>query len=510
MGNKWIQDDLELLLSVMPSRISRPLYQRQDLQDLLEIILDLGRVPEARFPSGDVVLDSQEISQPELDCVVDKIGEFGGDNRAGIERTLHRISAIRNRKGRIVGLTCRVGRAVLGAINIIDDLVLRGKSVLFLGRPGVGKTTMLREVARVLADEAKKRVVIVDTSNEISGDGDIPHPSIGHARRMQVVTPSLQHDVMIEAVENHMPEVIIIDEMGTDLEASAARTIAERGVQLIATAHGNTLENLILNPTLCDLVGGIQAVTLGDDEARRRGTQKTTLERKAPPTFDVVVEIQNWQWVAVHDNVAKVVDLWLRGSPVTPESRKLNESGQIYKGQELTSNSEQSIQTKSIESDLNSLGDNGIVTRILPFGVGGEKLVQVSDNMGVRIQLAKNVDSADVVLTTKSHYRKGVEILKSAEKSNKTIYVIRKSSPVQIQQFLKALVKKVPEGNLAEGALGEAQQAVQRVTEGEKSVGLSPQRAYIRKLQHLMAEKYQVQSVSRGKEPKRHVTYFGR
>ena len=275
----------------------------------------MGRPPEARFPGGDLLLDDVEVSWNDLEYLVGRVGEFGGDNRAGIPRTLHRISAIRNRKEDIVGITCRVGRAVFGTIRIIDDLVASGKSILLLGRPGVGKTTMLRETARVLADDARKRVIIVDTSNEIAGDGDIPHPAIGHSRRMQVATPIQQHAVMIEAVENHMPEVIIIDEMGTEEEAIAARTIAERGVQLIATAHGNTLDNLLMNPTLSDLVGGIQPVTLGDDEARRRGTQKTVLERKSPPTFDVVVEIQSWERVAVHDDVARVVDTWLKGIP---------------------------------------------------------------------------------------------------------------------------------------------------------------------------------------------------
>jgi len=242
------------------------------------------------------------------------VGAFGKDNRAGIERTLHRISAIRNRQGEVIGLTCRVGRAVFGTVDIVRDVIEQGKSILLLGRPGVGKTTLLREAARVLADEFKKRVVIVDTSNEIAGDGDIPHPGIGGARRMQVAVPDLQHAVMIEAVENHMPEVIVIDEIGTEAEALAARTIAERGVQLIATAHGNTLDNLLQNPTLADLTGGIQAVTLSDEEARRRGTQKTVLERKAPPTFDVIIEIQNKDRLAVHHDVASVVDRFLRGA----------------------------------------------------------------------------------------------------------------------------------------------------------------------------------------------------
>ena len=332
-----VLDDLELLIDALPLRIATPLRAREDLRELLEVVLDLGRVPEARFPYQTVIIDPVEITDADLEYVVERLGQFGGDNRAGITRTLHRFSAIRNRKGKVVGLTCRVGRAVFGTIQIIEDQVLSGKSILLLGRPGVGKTTMLREVARVLADHAHRRVIIVDTSNEIAGDGDIPHPAIGNARRMQVATPTLQHGVMIEAVENHMPEVIIIDEMGTELEALAARTIAERGVQLIATAHGNTLENLVLNPTLSDLVGGVQSVTLGDDEARRRGTQKAILERKAPPTFDVVVEIQTWDRVAVHDNVSRVVDMYLRGLPIVPETRWLDEPGRVVKVRETPS-----------------------------------------------------------------------------------------------------------------------------------------------------------------------------
>ena len=312
---KEITDDLDALLETLPPHIADPLRAMEDRHNLLEVVLDLGRVPEARFPSREVVLSNREVDETDIDHIIARIGEFGDDNRAGIERTLHRISAIRNRRGRTVGLTCRVGRAVFGTIGIIRDIVESGKSILLLGRPGVGKTTMLREVARVLADDFRKRVIIVDTSNEIAGDGDIPHPAIGHARRMQVPTPALQHAVMIEAVENHMPETIVIDEIGTELEAAAARTIAERGVQLVATAHGNTLQNLILNPTLSDLIGGIQTVTLGDEEARRRGTQKSVLERKAPPTFDVLVEIQSWDKVAVHQDVAVVVDSILRGQP---------------------------------------------------------------------------------------------------------------------------------------------------------------------------------------------------
>ncbi len=322
-----LMDDLDVLLAALPPEIVAAVHALPEREEVIEVVLDLGRRPEARFPDSEVSLLEREVTEADIAYVVDHIGSFGDDNRAGIERTLHRISAIRNRNGKIVGLTCRIGRAVFGTIEIIEDLVESGKSILIMGRPGIGKTTMLREAARVLADQFAKRVVVVDTSNEIAGDGDIPHPAIGKARRMQVRTPSLQHMVMIEAVENHMPQVIVIDEIGMELEAAAARTIAERGVQLIATAHGNTLDNLMLNPTLSDLIGGIQSVTLGDEEARRRRTQKSVLERKAPPTFDVVVEIVDRDRVIVHADVAETVDAMLRGDPIAPELRWRDEEG---------------------------------------------------------------------------------------------------------------------------------------------------------------------------------------
>jgi stage III sporulation protein SpoIIIAA len=323
-----VLSNLDLLLDVLPPRIVQALHNSPLAQDdLLEVVMDLGRVPEARYTNGDHTLGEAEVARADIEHVVMRVGEFGDDNRAGIPRTLHRISAMRNRKGEIIGLTCRVGRAVFGTIAIIRDYVEQGKSILLLGRPGVGKTTLLRETARVLADELRRRVVIVDTSNEIAGDGDIPHSAIGRARRMPVPRVAAQHAVMIEAVENHMPQVIVIDEIGTEPEALAARTIAERGVQLIGTAHGNTLDNLMRNPTLSDLIGGIQSVTLGDEEAQRRGTQKTVLERKAPPTFDVLVEIVGVGEVVVYDDVAGAVDALLRGEELLAERRMLDELG---------------------------------------------------------------------------------------------------------------------------------------------------------------------------------------
>ena len=511
VAEKWIQDDLEAILEALPPRVCSPLRSTEGLHELLEVILDLGRVPEARFPSGDIALDSREVDEDDLQHVVDRVGEFGGDNRAGIPRTLHRISAIRNRKGKIVGITCRVGRAVFGTIRIIEDLVFSNRSILLLGRPGVGKTTMLREVARVLADDAKKRAIIVDTSNEIAGDGDIPHPAIGHSRRMQVSTPAQQHAVMIEAVENHMPEVIIIDEMGTELEAAAARTIAERGVQLIATAHGNTLDNLIMNPTLSDLVGGVQSVTLGDDEARRRGTQKTTLERVAPPTFDVVVEIISWDRVAIHDDVAHVVDMWLRGYPIAPESRWLGESGDVSKVREVGPVQQQPIAVEQPEVSVGAsepVAEKGQSTRVFLFGVGREKIQQASKATGLSVDVMNELRSADVVLTTKTHYRRGSQLVRAAENTGKPIYVLRKNTLPQLEQFLKTMAREQDDGNLVDTALNEAHVGAQRVIEGAKSIELSPQRSYIRRLQHLLAERYSLTSVSSGKEPARHVTFY--
>ncbi|MGF1494533.1 MAG: R3H domain-containing nucleic acid-binding protein [Microcoleaceae cyanobacterium] len=324
-----ITDDLNKLLEVIPQEIRRQIEVHPQRDSLIEVVMDLGRRPEARFPSGAEYLSETSISEEDLNQCISQIGDFSGDNRAGIERTLHRISAIRNRTGRVIGLTCRVGRSVFGKIGMIRDLVETGESILMLGRPGVGKTTALREIARVLADELEKRVVIIDTSNEIAGDGDIPHPAIGRARRMQVARPELQHQVMVEAVENHMPEVIVIDEIGTELEALAARTIAERGVQLIGTAHGNRIENLMKNPTLADLIGGIQAVTLGDDEARRRGSQKTVLERKAPPTFGIAIEMLERDRWTVHESVANTIDSLLRGLRPLTQVRTMNDTGEV-------------------------------------------------------------------------------------------------------------------------------------------------------------------------------------
>jgi stage III sporulation protein SpoIIIAA len=426
------------------------------------------------------------------------------DNRAGIERTLHRISAIRNRRGRIVGLTCRVGRAVFGTIRIIEDLVKSGKSNLLLGRPGVGKTTMLREVARFLADDLNKRVVVVDTSNEIAGDGDIPHPGIGSARRMQVPTPTLQHAVMIEAVENHMPEVIVIDEIGTDLEAAAARTIAERGVQLVATAHGNTLENLIMNPTLCDLIGGIQSVTLGDEEARRRGTQKSILERKAPPTFDVVVEIQSWERVSVHPNVADTVDSILRGFPVPAEVREIDSEGQVRTVASPVSSPREKRGLEGRGPGPSAGPAPGRERRIFPFGVSRRRLEQAIQQMGMPATIIEQLGEADALITMRSYYRRKPQILRDAEDRGIPIYVIRSNTVSQMEQCLLSMRSERGQDPVV-SALQEAEEAIGEVMRGQQAADLSPQNAYVRRLQHLLAQRYNLTSRSLGQEPQRRV-----
>jgi len=498
---KVITDDLDALINLFPPHIRQPLCQQEDIRELLEVILDLGRPPEARFPQREVVLSPKEVSEQDIDYVTSRISSFGGDNRAGIERTLHRISAIRNRKGRIVGLTCRVGRAIFGTIKIIEDLVQSGKSVLLLGRPGVGKTTMLREVARVLADDLNKRVVIVDTSNEIAGDGDIPHPAIGHARRMQVTTPTRQHAVMIEAVENHMPEVIVIDEIGTELEAQAARTIAERGVQLVGTAHGNTLENLMMNPTLADLIGGIQTVTLGDEEAKRRGTQKSILERMSPPTFSIVVEIQGWDKVAIHPDVGEAVDATLRGQPTTTEVRWLDKTGEVQVEKKVPITS-----TKKPAKGKRPARENNL-HKLYLFGINRGRLEQMAKERQLSLDIVNNLNDANLLVTSRSYYRRKPQKVRDAETANLPIYVLKSNTTPQIRQLLNDIYPR-DNADPLNLALGEANEAVEQVKNSQEAVELSPQSAYIRRLQHLIAERNNLASHSLGKDPNRRVRIY--
>jgi stage III sporulation protein SpoIIIAA len=502
---KIIADDLEALLDILPPHIRQPLGQQRGISELLEVVLDLGRPPEARLPKQEVVLNPQETSEQDIDYVVSHIGSFGDDNRAGIERTLHRISAIRNRKGRIVGLTCRVGRAVFGTIKTIEDLVQSGKSVLLLGRPGVGKTTMLREVARVLADDMGKRVIIVDTSNEIAGDGDIPHPAIGHARRMQVTTPTMQHAVMIEAVENHMPEVIVIDEIGTELEALAARTIAERGVQLVGTAHGNTLDNLMMNPTLSDLIGGIQSVTISDEEAKRRGTQKSILERKSPPTFNIVVEIQDRDKVAIKADVGEAVDAILRGRLMPTEVRWLDDKGEVRKEKVAPA----VTATKKTASHQPPARDNRL-PRLYLFGVNRGRLEQMAKERQLTLDIVGKLNEASLFVTSKSYYRRKLPKVREAESADLPVYVLRSNTPPQIRHMLNTLypITGADKADSLALALNEAEEAINVVKGGQEAVELNPQSAYIRRLQHLIAERNELSSDSLGKDPQRRVRIY--
>jgi stage III sporulation protein SpoIIIAA len=492
---KQVTDNLDQLLDILPPRIKNSIELCGGLEQLVEIVMDLGRLPEARYFDSTKYLTDEPITKEDLAICVQQVGEFGGDNRAGIERTLHRISAIRNRKGEIIGLTCRVGRAVYGTIAMIRDLVETGKSILLLGKPGMGKTTALREIARVLADDLNKRVVIIDSSNEIAGDGDIPHPAIGRARRMQVSQPELQHQVMIEAVENHMPEVIVIDEIGTELEALAARTIAERGVQLVGTAHGNQLANLIKNPTLSDLIGGIQSVTLGDEEMRRRGLpQKSILERKAQPTFDIAVEMwERYRW-AVHDDVAGTIDMLLRDRDPGRQIRAVSDGGEVTTTEEKPKNPEvvknpavkgwrssgrmkpipldPTVQARSGLVDLNNL--NNKVTSddnlsspsaieeeeefndpanmygamqerfgtlyVYLYGVSRHQTEQVIQSINLPIEVTKDLDEADIVLALRSQLRTSSKVRQVAEARQIPIHAIKTSTLPQINRALRRIL----------------------------------------------------------------------
>ncbi len=507
-----VTDNLEQLLEVLPPPVRSRLEEQPDIDDLLEIIMDLGREPEARFQSRVINFSEINIRQEDIDYVVDRVGQFGRDNRAGIERTLHRISAIKNRQGRIIGLTCRIGRAVYGTIDIIRDVVETGRSILMLGAPGVGKTTKLREVARILADEFKKRVVIVDTSNEIAGDGDIPHPAIGHARRMQVATPAEQHAVMIEAVENHMPEVVVIDEIGTEEEALAARTIAERGVMLVATAHGNSLENLLQNPTLSDLIGGIQAVTLSDEEAKRRGTQKTVLERKAPPTFQILIEINEMDKLAIHHDVAGTVDRMLRGAMPRPEIRVRNPEGDV---KVVQSSSEPAA---SEEEDTGFVvpgtsrreqpgGMREQILRVFPYGVSRNRLERSIRELRVPAHITKDMREADVILTLKTHERKNVGVLTEARERRIPIHVVKSNTYSQISSIMRDIFHMGP-SNEEEEAVSEAEEALQALMETGEPQELAPRSAFLRRLQHQLIESYDMSSESVGTEPYRRVRLF--
>lgn len=522
-NNLQLQNDLERLLSIMPQKVVSNLTT-DGLQDVIEIVLDIGRPAEIRHAGGKIdKLGVEMITEDDINFVTSHLQEFTHDNRSGIPGTLHRISAIRNRQGKIVGLTCRIGRVVTGTIACIKDICTQGKSILFLGRPGVGKTTKLREISRLVADELGKRVVIVDTSNEIAGDGDTPHPAIGAARRMQVPQPEYQKDIMIEAVENHTPEVIVVDEIGTEAEAQAARTIAERGVMLIATAHGNSLESLIKNPTLSDLVGGIQSVTLGDDEAKRRASQKTVLEREKQPTFDIVIEIIDRNTLAVYKNTSEAVDYILRGWPIRPELRKVDKS-YTDKVETVKPVVEETKPVESVKtpeenpmnfsfSRQNYCEQNKPLRKVYLYAVSRTIVEKIIELLNFNVEITKNVDDADIVLAHKNFAKGGAKVLNTAKEYRAQIFYVKTNSMAQIQKVLKDALDIRPYDNPedtgyndeSEKALDEVKTAVKQVMEGAPCVELAPQSTPIRKLQHDLVEQYGLQSTSIGEGENRHL-----
>ena len=517
MNNLQFQNDLERLLAIMPHKVVSNLTCEK-LDDVIEIVLDIGRVPEVRHAGGKIDrLNCEIVNDDDINFVISHIQEFTHDNRSGIPGTLHRISAIRNRQGKVVGLTCRIGRVVTGTIACIKDICTQGKSILFLGPPGVGKTTKLREISRLVADELGKRVVIVDTSNEIAGDGDVPHPAVGSARRMQVPQPEYQKDIMIEAVENHTPEVIVVDEIGTEAEAQAARTIAERGVMLIATAHGNCLESLIKNPTLSDLVGGIQSVTLGDDEAKRRASQKTVLEREKQPTFDIVIEILDRNTLAVYKNTSEAVDYILRGWPIRPEIRKVEENKEQVN--QPVQEMKQEVQTSQDNSLNFSFSRQKYVEQAKPvkklylYAVSRTIVEKLIERLNLNVEIIRNVEDADIVIAHKNFAKGGAKVLSTAKEYRVQIFYVKTNSMAQIQKVLKDALDIQP-GDVetlqgysdeTEQALDEARNAIRQIMDGAEVVELAPRNSQIRKLQHELADQYNLGSTSIGEGADRHL-----
>jgi len=530
MSEIQFSNDIEKLTEILPLRIRRNI-QEGLLDDAIEIVLDIGRIPEIRLGNGKILsLGNDNITREDLDYITDKIPEFTNDNRSGIAGTLHRISAIRNRQGKIVGLTCRIGRVITGTIECIRDFVIQNKSILFLGRPGVGKTTKLREITRLMADELGKRVVVVDTSNEIAGDGDVAHPAIGKARRMQVSQPEFQKDIMIEAVENHTPEVIVVDEIGTELEAQAARTIAERGVMLIATAHGNTLDNLIKNPTLSDLIGGIDTVTLGDDEAKHRGCQKTVLERQKQPTFDIVIEIIDRNTLSIYKDTATAVDYILRGWPITPEIRKVdgNYKDKDKKPEKNIMEKVEELEHKVADASQSSLSfnfnrqkyiaENKKHKKIYIYAVSRSIVDKLIERLDIDAAIVRNVEEADFVIAHKNFAKGGTKILATANEYRLPVFFVRTNSMSQIQRVLKEALNLTQEEQATKSyvnykdstelALEETNAAIAKLSEGAEVIELEPQEKTVRKLQHELVDAHGYKSVSVGEGKQRHLKIF--
>lgn len=432
------KDDVEEVIKLLP-KIFQDELKKHDLSKLIEVVFDLGRIPQGLFSKGkNILLGEKNVTTEMIEDVCTQIGEFNRSNRAGLEGTLHRISCIRNKNDKIIGLTMRVGRSITGTIEIIKDYLNQNKSLLLLGPPGVGKTTMLREISHHLSTEREQRVVVIDTSNEIAGDGDIPHAAIGRARRMQLPFDKQQHDVMIEAVQNHTPQVIVIDEIGTREEADAANTIAERGVALIATAHGISLENVIQNPLLSDLVGGIETVTIGDEEAKRRGTNKSILERASNPTFDICVEIIDKYTVNVHKNVAHSVDAILDGKAVPPELRKRDKDTDQVTILEKTHLDEDEIQDFSFSKDGNTLA-------IYPYAISKSLLKRAFTSVGnIDLKVVNTLDDADIIFALKSYATPGAKIFNIAEERGIFIKIVDENSLSEIALSLDDMVNDLP------------------------------------------------------------------
>lgn len=524
MDDVQFHSDLDRLIEILPDKVKRHITYEK-MNDVIEIVLDISRMPEVRHAGGKIdCFGVEPITEEDLSYITQKIPDFTSDNRSGIPGTLHRISAIRNRQGRIIGLTCRIGRVVTGTIACIKDFVTQGKSILFLGRPGVGKTTKLREISRLMADELEKRVIIVDTSNEIAGDGDSPHPAIGKARRMQVRQPQYQKDIMIEAVENHTPEVIVVDEIGTEEEAQAARTIAERGVMLIATAHGNTLENLIKNPTLSDLIGSIQSVTLGDDEAKRRGSQKTVLEREKQPTFDIVIEIIDRNTLAIYKDTAEAVDYILRGWPIKPEIRKVDQTYDVKPPEPVQKISpiEPKVMANHTDSLKFSFSRQDYVNEVKGFkkiyiyAVSRSIVDKVIERLDLNAEITRNIEDADIVIAHKNFAKGGAKILSTAQDYRIQVFYVKTNSMAQIQKVMKEALgiqetSEILQGYYddAERALDEAKAAIAKILEGAEDVELTPQNQKIRKLQHELVEQHNLASQSVGEGEERHLKIVG-
>lgn len=518
MNETQFRNDLNALLDILPQKIKRNI-QSGLLDDAIEIVLDVGRIPEIRFGNGKIMyIGSDATTREDIDYIVSHVAEFTSDNRSGIPGTLHRISAIRNRQGKVIGLTCRIGRVITGTIACIQDFVRQNKSILFLGRPGVGKTTKLREISRLVADEMGKRVVVVDTSNEIAGDGDVAHPAIGKARRMQVPQPEFQKDIMIEAVENHTPEVIVVDEIGNEFEAQAARTIAERGVMLIATAHGNTLENLIKNPVMNDLVGGVQSVTLGDDEAKHRGSQKTVLEREKHPTFDIVIEIIDRNTLAVYKDTAEAVDHILRGWPITPEIRKVDQTTPIQPSKEETPKEHKEDEKSSLSFGFDRqkyIDATKKHKKFYIYAVSRSIVDKIIERLDISAEIVRNIEDADFVIAHKNFAKGGTKILSVANEYHLPVFFVRTNSMSQIQKVLKDALN-LTQGDMeerpvvgyldeAEVALNEARAAIAKIQEGSEAIDLEPQPTHIRKLQHELIESHGLSSKSIGEDTSRHI-----